>query len=132
MIVTLCKSFKFDAAHHLDFLPDGHKCRRMHGHTYQVYVSLRGEAPDGFMIDYADVAAIVQPVVDLVDHRELNQVDGLEIPTTETLVWWFIHRLSKPFKANDLLHQLGVRVYESDTTYCEAHLDLKSFTGRGM
>jgi len=115
-IVTISKKFDFDAAHFLPNLPDGHKCKRLHGHTYLAELILRGEPDErGFVVDYAEIAAAWKPVEALLDHRLLNDIEGLETPSTEVLA---------PFIARMLLDSLpllhAVRVYESSTTYCEA------------
>lgn len=115
-IVTISKKFDFDAAHFLPNLPDGHKCKRLHGHTYLAELILRGEPDErGFVVDYAEIAAAWKPVEALLDHRLLNDIEGLETPSTEVLA---------PFIARMLLNSLpllhAVRVYESSTTYCEA------------
>lgn len=114
-IVTISKKFDFDAAHFLPNLPDGHKCKRLHGHTYLAELILRGEPDErGFVVDYAEIAAAWKPVEALLDHRLLNNIEGLETPSTEVLA---------PFIARMLLDSLpllhAVRVYESSTTYCE-------------
>ena len=114
-IVTISKTFDFDAAHSLPGVPKNHKCARLHGHTYRVEVLLRGE-PDvrGFVADYAEIAAAWAPLHDMLDHRHLNEIEGLENPTTEVLA---------PFIARALIDALplllSVRVYESSTTWCE-------------
>jgi len=119
MIVRICKTFDFDAAHWLPHVCEGHKCGRLHGHTYRVSVILEGE-PDGHMgwfIDYADIAAAWLPIHDDVDHKCLNEVRGLENPTTEALAPWILRR----FNASRLApFMVGVRVYESSSTWCEA------------
>lgn len=113
--VTISKKFDFDAAHRLPGLPKGHKCRRLHGHTYVVEVCLRG-VPDerGFVVDYAEIAEAWKPVNKMLDHRYLNKIDGLQTPSTEVLA---------PFIARMLVDSLpllhSVRVYESATTWCE-------------
>ena len=114
-IVTICKQFDFDAAHFLPGVPEGHKCRRLHGHTYRVDVILRGE-PDGrgFVVDYAEIADAWRPVDALLDHRLLNDIEGLENPSTEVLAPFIARML---VDAIPLLH--AIRVYESSTTYCE-------------
>lgn len=114
-VVTISKMFDFDAAHFLPNVPDGHKCKRLHGHTYRVEVVLRGE-PDarGFVVDYAEIAEAWRPVEAMLDHRLLNDVEGLENPSTEVLAPFIAHAL---VDALPLLHT--VRVYESSTTYCE-------------
>jgi len=114
-LVTISKTFDFDAAHWLPKVPVDHKCRRLHGHTYRVEVLLRG-APDerGFVVDYAEIAAAWAPIHAMLDHRCLNEIEGLENPSTEVLA---------PFLARALVDVLpllhAVRVYESSTTWCE-------------
>lgn len=90
--------FTFEAAHRLPNVPEGHKCGRLHGHTYQVRIEVTGE-PDphtGFVIDYYDVAnAFRTQVFDRLDHRYLNEIEGLDNPTTEILIRW-MWRAMKP------------------------------------
>lgn len=114
-IVTISKTFDFDAAHSLPKLPKRHKCRRLHGHTYRVEILLRGE-PDkrGFVADYAEIAAAWAPVHEMLDHRHLNEIEGLETPSTEVLAPFIAHAI---IDALPLLH--AVRVYESNSTWCE-------------
>lgn len=132
MSTTIAKRFTFDAAHHLDTMPEGHKCRRMHGHTYAVTIELRGR-PDpktGFFVDYGDIAEAWQPIHDQLDHRVLNEIEGLAIPTTEVLAVWIMERLwdqVKDASARNLprhpmafLH--AVKVEESSTTWCRVTL----------
>lgn len=94
MKTTIEKTFDFDAAHALTFLPETHKCHRMHGHTYRVTVVCEGE-PDanGMLIDYAEIAAAWAPIHDVLDHRTLNNIPGLECSTTERLAEWVMIRL---------------------------------------
>lgn len=122
MHVTISKEFTFDAAHHLPTVPVDHKCHRMHGHTYRVELQIRGViAPNGFCggIDYADIAALYQERVHRVlDHRVLNDVPGLEIPSTEHLAWWIAAQIAPGIPAPARL--MCVRVCESSSTWCEA------------
>lgn len=115
MLVTIAKKFDFDAAHFLPNVPDGHKCRRLHGHTYWCELVFVGEPDDrGMVLDYAEIAAAWQVIHDALDHRLLNEVPGLENPTTEVLAPWICSRLE------ETLRQLtSVRVYESSTTWCQ-------------
>lgn len=115
MRVRISKEFDFDAAHRLTKVPRGHKCRRMHGHTYRAELICEGEVDArGMVVDYAEIAAAWAPMHRRLDHRTLNKIRGLENPTTEILTPWIYQRLKK------LLPQLTrVRVYESSTTYCE-------------
>jgi 6-pyruvoyltetrahydropterin/6-carboxytetrahydropterin synthase len=80
----------FEAAHSLPFMPEGHKCRRLHGHSYWVTVEIDGYPDDnGLMVDYGEIAKIV----DELDHRHLNEIAGLEKPTTENVVGWIRARV---------------------------------------
>lgn len=115
MRVTISKTFDFDAAHFLPNVEEGHKCRRLHGHTYRVEIVCAGEIDRrGMVLDYAEIAAAWKPVEVVLDHYLLNNIAGLENPTTEVLAPWIMARLV------DALPQLvAVRVYESATTWCE-------------
>lgn len=88
------RAFQFSAAHHLPNMPEGHKCRRMHGHTYTVRVEVTGPLVDGMLPDYAVIEAIVREVASELDHRTLNEIDGLEKPTTEILTQWLADRIA--------------------------------------
>ncbi len=95
MRCELVCDYKFEAAHQLPKVPPGHKCARMHGHSYQVQVTVAGEAdPDmGWLIDFADVAAVVDPILGELDHRVLNEINGLENPTCELVAKWIWDRV---------------------------------------
>jgi 6-pyruvoyltetrahydropterin/6-carboxytetrahydropterin synthase len=122
---TIAKRFTFDAAHFLPTVPEHHKCRRMHGHTYEVELRFTGPtANNGFCagIDYGDIAAVWARLHERVDHRTLNDVAGLEVPSTENLVNWiwteFVRECGVEH-AKLAAHFSGVRVAESSTTWCE-------------
>lgn len=118
-MVTIQKTFDFDAAHQLPNVPAGHKCGRLHGHTYRVEIRLSG-VPDektGWFVDYADIARAWDPLSRQLDHHLLNEVVGLENPTTEVLVHWLFERLDRDSKVGHFLS--AIRVYESSTTWCE-------------
>ena len=91
----ITKSFTFDAAHWLPEVPEDHKCRRLHGHTYELVVGLEGEldARLGWVVDYGEVSRAVDPVVRELDHHCLNEIPGLENPTAEVLAVWLFGRL---------------------------------------
>jgi 6-pyruvoyltetrahydropterin/6-carboxytetrahydropterin synthase len=87
--------FGFEAAHLLPNLPAGHKCARLHGHSYRVQVHVAGE-PDphtGMVMDFADIKAACAPVRDRLDHHYLNEIEGLENPTSENVARWIWDRL---------------------------------------
>lgn len=114
-LVTISKTFDFDAAHSLPGVPKGHKCARLHGHTYRVEILLRGEPDErGFVADYAEIAAAWVPIHSILDHNHLNEIEGLENPTTEVLAPFITHAI---IDALPLLY--AVRVYESASTWCE-------------
>ena len=116
MHVRLAKTFTFEAAHHLPSFPDGHKCRRMHGHSFRVDVIVDGDLPAGqhHLIDYGDMTAAIEPVRAQLDHYCLNDIAELENPTSERLAEWIWKRL-KP--ALPMLSQIDV--HETCTSRCE-------------
>ncbi len=79
MRVELSKSFTFEAAHRLPTFPEGHKCRRLHGHSFQVEVRVAGELDErrGYLVDYGDIKAACEPVREALDHRFLNEIKGI-------------------------------------------------------
>jgi 6-pyruvoyltetrahydropterin/6-carboxytetrahydropterin synthase len=95
MNVELRKTFQFEAAHRLPNLPEGHKCWRLHGHSFQVEIVVRGECDPhlGWLMDYAEIARRFQPLWEQLDHRYLNEIPGLENPTSEVLAAWIWQRL---------------------------------------
>jgi 6-pyruvoyltetrahydropterin/6-carboxytetrahydropterin synthase len=88
--VELTKDFHFEAAHYLPNVPEGHKCRRMHGHSFRGQVAVRGNTDPqiGWLIDYADIRRVVDPVIERLDHYCLNDISGLENPTSELIAVW--------------------------------------------
>jgi len=95
MAVELVKGFSFEAAHYLPNVPEGHKCRRMHGHSFRGEVAVRGAIDPhiGWVIDFADLKKAVDPLVAQLDHYLLNEIEGLENPTSELLAKWIWDRL---------------------------------------
>jgi len=116
MHVRLAKTFKFEAAHLLPSFPEGHKCRRLHGHSYEIDVIVEGDLPDGqsFLVDYGEIKAACAPIRDQLDHRYLNEIDGLEDPTAEMVAVWIWDRL-----AERLPLLSAVIVHETCTARCE-------------
>lgn len=97
MRMELRRTFQFEAAHLLPRLPEGHKCRRLHGHSFTCEVAVAGDCdPElGWLMDYADIKAAFQPIWESLDHRYLNEIPGLENPTSEVVAAW-IWRALKP------------------------------------
>ncbi len=107
-IVELSKSFHFEGAHHLPAVPKDHKCRGLHGHSYEVVVTVRGavDPQSGWLMDFADIKAAMQPLSKLLDHKNLNLVEGLPNPTAEMLAVWLWQRLAPTLPG---LHEIEIR-----------------------
>jgi 6-pyruvoyltetrahydropterin/6-carboxytetrahydropterin synthase len=95
MRARLQRSYRFEAAHFLPKVPTGHKCARMHGHSYLIEVAIEGEIdPErGWVVDFADIDEHATPLVRTLDHQVLNEIDGLSNPTSELLAAWLWERL---------------------------------------
>ncbi|MCB1165288.1 MAG: 6-carboxytetrahydropterin synthase QueD [Leptospiraceae bacterium] len=94
--VEIVKKYRFEAAHFLPAVPEGHKCRRMHGHSFRFELVLRGEVDPGtgWLIDFGDISKVVKPLIENhLDHYLLNEVDGLENPTSEQISIWLWNRI---------------------------------------
>ncbi|WP_154223362.1 6-carboxytetrahydropterin synthase QueD [Marinicella rhabdoformis] len=113
--MDIYKEFYLESAHWLPHVPDGHKCGRLHGHSFKVILTVTGE-PDpqsGWIIDFADIKSIFQPLYDQLDHACLNHIEGLENPTSEVLAQWIWKQL-KP----DLPLLSQIEVCETCTSGC--------------
>lgn len=88
--MVIYKKFAFDSAHFLPNVPEGHKCKNMHGHTYHLTVYLEGDLDTElqWVMDFKELKDVVKPVIDLIDHKLLNDIEGLENPTAERIVVW--------------------------------------------
>lgn len=93
--MELRKTFQIEAAHRLPNVPSGHKCARLHGHSWSIEVAIEGPVGDdtGWVMDYADLKAAFQPIHDRIDHNYLNEIPGLENPTSERLAVWLWNEL---------------------------------------
>lgn len=130
-VYKIVKEYTFAAAHQIRGLPDGHKCSRLHGHSYKVVVAVSCAGLDevGFVVDFGDLNELVSPLVDVLDHSNLNELEvlGGVNPTSENLCKWFfenlIRRIDAAFNmqsdASDWVRLEYVRVHESDTSYAE-------------
>jgi 6-pyruvoyltetrahydropterin/6-carboxytetrahydropterin synthase len=97
MTMQVYKEFTIEAAHQLPAAPVGHKCRRLHGHSFRIEVHVTGivDPEHGWVIDYADIKDAFAPIHEALDHRFLNEIEGLENPTSENLcrwIWSHLHR----------------------------------------
>ena len=93
--MEIFKAFTLESAHRLPNVPEGHKCARVHGHSFRVEIHVRGPLDPqlGWVMDFADVKAAFEPLFLQLDHRYLNDVPGLENPTSEHLARWIWQRL---------------------------------------
>jgi 6-pyruvoyltetrahydropterin/6-carboxytetrahydropterin synthase len=115
MRARLTKDFRFEAAHTLPSLPDGHKCRQMHGHSFKVEISIEGVVDEkiGWVYDHKRISDAMNPLLEMLDHGYLNDIDGLESPTIELLAAWFWRRLEP-----QLPGLTEIVIYETPTARC--------------
>jgi 6-pyruvoyltetrahydropterin/6-carboxytetrahydropterin synthase len=114
-VVELVKDFNFEAAHFLPNVPEGHKCRRTHGHSFKGEIAIRGPVDPklGWVMDFADLKKAVDPIVTELDHYLLNDIEGLENPTSELLAIWLWRRL-----ASQVPNLFRVTIEETCTSRC--------------
>jgi 6-pyruvoyltetrahydropterin/6-carboxytetrahydropterin synthase len=101
--MEIFREFRFEAAHRLPNVPEGHKCARLHGHSFRVEVRVRGEVDPalGWVMDFAEIKAACRPIIARLDHYYLNEIEGLENPTSEVLARWIWARLKPVLPALD-------------------------------
>ena len=116
MRTEITRSYQIEAAHRLPHVPAEHKCARLHGHSFKIELTIAGpvNADTGWFIDYGDLDALWQPIHERLDHNYLNEVEGLENPTSEILGRWLWERL-KP----SLPSLVRVTVHETCDARCE-------------
>ena len=107
--MEIFKTFNLECAHRLPNVPPGHKCARVHGHSFRVDLHVRGpvDARLGWVMDFADVKAAFAPLYEQLDHQYLNEVAGLDNPTSENLARWIWDRLrpALPWLARVVVHE---------------------------
>lgn len=113
--MDIFKQFTIEAAHRLPNVPAGHKCGRLHGHSFRIEIHVSGEVDEaaGWVVDFADISSAFKPLYERLDHYCLNDISGLENPTSENLARWIWQRL-KP----DLPWLSKVVVRETCTAGC--------------
>ncbi len=113
--MEIFKEFSFEAAHRLPNVPEGHKCARLHGHSFCVEVHVTGTvgSTSGWIMDFEEIRQAFQPVHDQLDHRYLNDIEGLANPTSELLARWIWQRVKPALPA-----LVAVVVRETCTTGC--------------
>jgi len=114
--MQIFRAFTIEAAHRLPNVPAGHKCSRLHGHSFRIELHVRGEidARTGWVMDFADLKAAFEPVFARLDHQYLNEIPGLENPTSENLARWIWNEMKSR------LPQLSkIVIHETCTSGCE-------------
>jgi len=116
MKMELRKTFQFEAAHSLPNLPADHKCHRLHGHSFKIDVVVNGECDPklGWVMDYADISEAFNPIWKQLDHHHLNEIEGLQNPTSEIIAKWVWDRL-KP----ELPQLSAIEVAETCNARCD-------------
>ena len=124
LITEISKQFRFESAHSLPNVPPGHKCARLHGHSFRVTVRVRGPVDPtlGWVIDFATIASAWKPLHEALDHRYLNEIEGLENPTSELLAAWIAARLQLPAPAS----LASITVHETCTSECTVYVDARA------
>jgi 6-pyruvoyltetrahydropterin/6-carboxytetrahydropterin synthase len=120
LLVDLKKIFSFEAAHHLPRVPAGHKCSRMHGHSYRVEIALRGpvDPATGWVVDFSVIDDAWAGLFKQFDHHTLNDVRGLDNPTCENLCAFIWEAMS-----TIVPHLWAVTVWETADSCCTYHGD---------
>jgi len=113
--MEIFREYRIEAAHRLPNLPETHKCYRLHGHSFRIAVYVCGEAGDdtGWVMDFADIDSAFTPIFESLDHRYLNEIEGLENPTSENLARWIWSKIGKALPCLSAVH-----VYETCTSGC--------------
>ena len=115
MQACLTKMFTFEAAQTIPHAPPGHKCMHMHGHSFKIEISVQGEVDPhiGWVYDHAKITQAMTPLLELVDHSYLNEIEGLENPTIEYICAWFWKKL-----APQLPGLFEIVLHETPTARC--------------
>ena len=113
--MQIYKDFSIEAAHRLPNVPEGHKCARLHGHSFQVRIAVEGPVGEqsGWIMDFGEIKAAFAPIYDQLDHHYLNDIEGLENPTSENLAMWIWQQL-KP----GLPELASITIKETCTSGC--------------
>lgn len=116
MKYELKQHFHIESARFLPHLPKSHPCANMHGHSFKIILQLKGELQPqvGWVMDYHEISLVMAPLLKQLDHKVLNEVPGLENPTSELLAKWIYEkaRLSIPLLQS-------VTIMETTSTECK-------------
>ncbi len=109
--MKIAQAFHFEAAHALPHAGENHRCRQLHGHSYRVELRLEGpvDPRTGFVADFFAIEAAFRPLLERLDHRYLNEIEGLENPTAENIAVWIWERMKKtmPELASVIVYETG-------------------------
>ncbi len=109
MTTTITRRYHFESAHWLPNVPEEHKCHRLHGHNYEAEITVSGPImKTGFIVDFWDLDELVQPLIDLIDHRTLNDIAA-----------WFLDRLQSQQRT---LTISKVRIYETKDCWADCSI----------
>ena len=113
--MNVFKTFTIEAARSLPNLPDGHPCKNIHGHSFKITITVTGNVDNktGFVMDFGDIDETFNPLLSKLDHSYLNDIEGLENPSSENLCQWIWERLAPSLPG---LSQIDIK--ETDSTGC--------------
>lgn len=120
MRTVISRDYRFEAAHRLPQVPPDHKCARLHGHSFRITIQIQGnvDPQKGWIVDFSEIDKAWQPLHQQLDHRLLNDIEGLENPTSEILAQWIFHRFEIPG-----VKLIAVTVAETCTATCTVYAD---------
>ena len=113
--MNVFKTFTIEAARSLPNLPDGHPCKNIHGHSFKITITVTGNVDNktGFVMDFGDIVETFNPLLSKLDHSYLNDIEGLENPSSENVCQWIWERLAPSLPG---LSQIDIK--ETDSTGC--------------
>ena len=109
------KTFAVEAARSLPHLPDDHPCKRIHGHSFKITITVNGQINEdtGFVMDFSEIESVFSPIHEMIDHAYLNEIKGLENPSSENLCHWIWSKLS-----SSLPGLKKIEIKETESTGC--------------
>ncbi len=110
--MVIYKKYFFDTAHYMPNFPKNHRYRKIHGHSYELIVFINGDLnkKNDWVMDFEDIDKYVNPILEIIDHNLLNEIKGLENPTTENMVKWFWKKLKKKIKKLEKIEIIRPRI----------------------